>query len=152
MKPWTLSEYLKCPQMILSFILYLLTILSRKRNFVKENSDMRRIGRWPMKLVKNEKFTGCQLHNQQMISRMIMRNEWRTNRLRCLRTGSRVCDSFSSPLRWTKGKIKVRFTLAESQVVGWTLYLLYYRLRYNGIGRINARLVALFFRLFTNIR
>lgn len=31
-----------------------------------------------MKLVKNEELSGCQLHNQQIISRMIMRNEWRT--------------------------------------------------------------------------
>jgi len=29
-----------------------------------------------MKLVKNEELAARQLHNQQMISRMIMRNEW----------------------------------------------------------------------------
>lgn len=34
-----------------------------------------------MELVKNEKLAACQLHNQRMISRMIMRNEWRTNKL-----------------------------------------------------------------------
>jgi len=34
-----------------------------------------------IKLVKNEKLAARQLHNQRMISRMIMRNEWRTNRL-----------------------------------------------------------------------
>jgi len=34
-----------------------------------------------MKLVKNEELAARQLHNQRMISRMIMRNEWRTNRL-----------------------------------------------------------------------
>lgn len=34
-----------------------------------------------MELVKNEELAARQLHNQQMISRMIMRNEWRTNRL-----------------------------------------------------------------------
>lgn len=34
-----------------------------------------------MELVKNEELAARQLHNQWMISRMIMRNEWRTNRL-----------------------------------------------------------------------
>lgn len=56
-----------------------------------------------MELAKNEELAARQLHNQRMISRMIMRNEWRTNRLWCLQTGSRVYDSFSSPLGRMKG-------------------------------------------------
>lgn len=34
-----------------------------------------------MELVENEELAARQLHNQRMISRMIMRNEWRTDRL-----------------------------------------------------------------------
>lgn len=84
---------------------------------------------------------------------MIMGNEWRTNRLPPNWFEGVRFLFVPSPLNEGKNKSTIHLSGKSSCLsLGWTLYLLYYRLRYNGIGRINARLVALFFRLFTNIR